>query len=76
MKKYCWDVLAILFILWGIFALVTPLTPGSWLFFVGLFIIFGRERTEEGIARIMGQWFRKLRIKGVLAKIPTKWTKR
>ena|SRR3989344_640279 len=71
--KYLWDTAAIGFILWGIFSLLTPFTPGSWLFFVGLFIIFGRERTENRVEKIIGKkWFDKLKIKKLLGKIPTR----
>ena len=62
--------MAIGFILWGIFALLTPFTPGFWLFFVGLFVIFGRERTENRVEKIIGKkWFDKLKIKKILEKI-------
>ncbi|OGM98464.1 MAG: hypothetical protein A2915_00680 [Candidatus Yanofskybacteria bacterium RIFCSPLOWO2_01_FULL_41_34] len=71
--EYSRDVLAGILILWGIISLLTPFTPGSWLFFVGLFIIFGRKRTQNKLARIIGKkWFNKLKIKKILGKIPTK----
>ena len=76
-KRYCWDALSTLLILWGIFAFVTPFTPGSWLFLVGLFIIFGREKTEGRLVKIMGKkWFNKLKIGKMLAKIPTRRIKK
>lgn len=70
--KFVWDLLAILFVVWGIFALLTPLTPGSWLFFVGLVIIFGRKRTQKVVFHMLGRtWFKKLKIKKILEKVPT-----
>lgn len=74
LTKYLWDVLAVCFIFWGIIALLTPFTPGSWLFFVGLLILFGRKRTEDAIVKVIGQrWFNKLRIKKILRKTSIKW---
>ncbi|MEK7151567.1 MAG: hypothetical protein AAB784_02555 [Patescibacteria group bacterium] len=71
--KYSRDILAVILIFWGIFALLTPLTPGSWLLFVGLFIIFGRKRTQDKLTQMIGKkWFNKLRIKKILGEIPTK----
>lgn len=69
-------ILAVVFILWGVFAFFTPLTPASWLFFVGLFIIFGREKTQDRILQILGEkWSKKLRIKRIFEKIPPKFDK-
>ena len=51
------DSLAILLILWGIFALLTPLTPGSWLAIIGLAMIFGRRKTEMETKKIVGKKF-------------------
>lgn len=61
-KKIFWNIIGVIAILVGIFALITPFTPGSWLVLVGLFIIFGRERTEKWIERVFGvRWMRKLK---------------
>jgi len=35
-KEFLKKILGILFVVVGFLALVTPFTPGSWLFFVGL----------------------------------------
>lgn len=35
-KNFLKRVVGVLFILIGFLALITPFTPGSWLFFVGL----------------------------------------
>jgi len=57
--------------LWGVIALLTPLTPGSWLFFVGLFIIFGKKKTENKLFHLLGRkWFKRLRVKEALEKLP------
>lgn len=69
--KYFWNILAVGCIGLGIIALVTPLTPGSWLIFVGLFIIFGKEKTKNKIEEILGKkWFHKFGIKKIFNKIP------
>ena len=76
-----WNSLAILLILLGVFAALTPLTPGSWLFFVGLFMIFGRKKTRYwverlkmepmGNARMMGKkLFQKFGVGRLLRKLP------
>lgn len=44
-------LIGIIFILIGLFALVTPLTPGSWLVFVGLEFIGIRFFAWERIMR-------------------------
>lgn len=68
--RYLWYVLAFCFILWGIFALLTPLTPGSWFLLAGLLMIFGKRKTENLIAKIIGKkWLTKLGIKRMLKKI-------
>lgn len=69
--RYSWVLLAIIFILYGVFAFLTPLTPGSWLFFAGLFIVFGRARTQAKLTRLVGhKWFERLKMKKILGKIP------
>ncbi|OGN05631.1 MAG: hypothetical protein A2831_00405 [Candidatus Yanofskybacteria bacterium RIFCSPHIGHO2_01_FULL_44_17] len=71
--RYSKDILAIVLILWGVVAFLTPFTPGSWLVFVGLFIIFGRKKTQDRLARIIGKkWFDKLKVKKIFEEIPTK----
>ena len=67
--RVLWDILATLFILWGLFALATPLTPGSWLAIAGLIIIFGRRKTETRTQRIMGRrLFTKLRMPSIFRR--------
>lgn len=66
-----WNSLAILLILLGVFAALTPLTPGSWLFFVGLFMIFGRKKTRYWVERMMGKkLFQKFGVGRLLRKLP------
>ncbi len=61
-KKIIWKIIGILAILYGVVAFLTPFTPGSWLVFVGLFIIFGRGRTEGWVQKLLGeQRFQKLK---------------
>ncbi len=65
-KKYAWFVLAILCIVWGTIAFVTPLTPASWLVFVGLIILFGQTRTKEWTRKILGKkLFDKLKVEKI-----------
>ncbi len=44
--------IGLVLVLYGIFALLTPLTPGSWLALVGLELI--------GIRVLTGKWFKSL----------------
>jgi len=64
-------VVAVVLILYGVIALLTPFTPGSWLILIGLFMIFGREKTLNKIHQILGdKIFNKF--KKALDKIPSK----
>lgn len=47
-------LLGIVFILLGLLALVTPLTPGSWLVFVGLELIGIRLLAWRSVAKWFG----------------------
>lgn len=71
--RYSWNGLAWLFIIWGIFAALTPLTPLSWTFFIGLIMIFGRRKTESWVKSILGRdLFIKLRISAFFKKMADK----
>lgn len=71
LKKQSWNLFAVILILWGIVSFFTPLTPGSWLFFIGLFILFGKEATEKALLKILGQnLFKKLHISKLIDKLP------
>ncbi len=73
MIKNYWNVLAVIFILWGLVSLITPLTPGSWLLIVGLVIIFGKDKTEKGILHVIGKkLFKKFKIKEIIDKMSNK----
>jgi hypothetical protein len=52
---YSWDIVGILMILWGLFALVTPFTPGSWLLITGLYLMVGAEKTAFILQKILGR---------------------
>ena len=68
---YLWNALAALLILWGIFAILTPLTPGSWLIVVGLLMIFGRVKTQNITEKIIGKkLFNALSISKIIKKMP------
>ena len=60
-KKFIFDnpklkkTLGIILICWGIFALLTPFTPGSWLAFVGLELL----GIELLFLQKIKAWFRK-----------------
>lgn len=43
MKRILKITLGVIAILVGLFALLTPFTPGSWLILVGLAILFGKK---------------------------------
>ncbi|MCI2425554.1 hypothetical protein LM597_04325 [Candidatus Acetothermia bacterium] len=55
--KIARKILAILMIMWGIFALVTPLTPASWLILIGLSILLGRRVTLADLQKRL-PWLR------------------
>jgi hypothetical protein len=50
-------------IFWGIFAFFTPFTPASWLFFVGLVSLLGKEEAERLTLKIIGEkYFKKFHL--------------
>ena len=76
LARYSWDVFAVMLMLWGIIAFLTPLTPGSWLFFFGLVILFGKKGAERRVTSVIGRkWFNKLKIKRIFKKIPSEISK-
>jgi len=48
-------------IVWGVFALVTPFTPASWLALLGLSILLGRRVTLADLKKISpwSRWKKK-----------------
>ena len=46
-------------IFWGTFAFFTPFTPASWLFFVGLVSLLGKEEAERLTIKIIGEKYYK-----------------
>ena len=73
LTRFSWIILAVVFILWGIFALFTPLTPASWLFLVGLIILLGRKKTNHLLTKLVGEkWFAKLRLDRLLKSLSRK----
>lgn len=52
--------IAIIFIVVGFIALVTPLTPGSWLIPMGLIMLVGRARTKSILSKVVGWRSKKI----------------
>lgn len=59
MRKALKIVLGILLILIGVFALLTPLTPGSWLALIGLEILGLRILLERKLISILPHKYRR-----------------
>ncbi len=59
MRRALKIVLGIFLILIGVFALLTPLTPGSWLALIGLEILGLRLLVERKIISILPQKYRQ-----------------
>lgn len=64
-------LLGLVLLMWGIFALFTPLTPGSWIGIVlGLIILVGKEKTSYFLKKVLGEkWYTKARIDYFLNKL-------
>jgi len=61
--NYLQGLIAILFIIIGLVALLTPLTPGSWLIPIGLVALLGHERAKNLLKRIVGEgMYKKLKL--------------
>ena len=68
--SYLRKTLAIIFIILGIAALVTPFTPGSWLIPIGIVMIIGKEKAFILSKRLLGErWHKKLRIEAFFHRI-------
>jgi predicted PurR-regulated permease PerM len=50
-----WKLCGICCILWGVFALFTPFTPGSWLIVFGCTILFGEEAVQRWLHKCLGE---------------------
>ena len=50
----------ILLVFVGVLALVTPLTPGSWLAVVGLVWVFGKKKSRRLLKQMLGKKISKL----------------
>ncbi|MFM2415121.1 MAG: hypothetical protein RI911_814 [Candidatus Parcubacteria bacterium] len=62
-RRITQDIVSILFIVYGVFALFTPVTPGSWLIIVGLSGLMGKARVRKGMQKILGaKLYERLRI--------------
>jgi len=59
MRRILKIVLGVLLILIGVFALLTPLTPGSWLALIGLEILGLRILLERKIISILPHKYRR-----------------
>ena len=46
--------LAIILVVLGLLALITPLTPGSWLIPIGLVMLLGRARAKSILNKMIG----------------------
>jgi len=64
MKKYTKKALGIILIILGFLALITPLSPGSWLILVGLELLGIRFLLEDKLPAFLKTgnkgWFRNL----------------
>ncbi len=56
-RKIARKIIAILMIVWGVFALITPFTPASWLALIGLSILLGRRVTLADLQKSL-PWLR------------------
>jgi isoprenylcysteine carboxyl methyltransferase (ICMT) family protein YpbQ len=53
----------VVLIVWGVFALVTPFTPASWLAIVGLIGLLGRDRARALVLGWIGEtWYARLHL--------------
>ena len=59
MRKVFKIILGVLLILIGVFALLTPLTPGSWLALIGLEILGIRILLERKLISILPHKYRR-----------------
>ena len=62
-KKIIYDLqfaLAIILIIIGFVALITPFTPGAWLILIGLVWIFGKERSRLMLDKLLGPKISKM----------------
>lgn len=66
-KSFLKKILGVLLIVVGLLALVTPLTPGSWLAIIGLELLGLRELFDEQLQK---------RFPRLYAKIPARVRKR
>lgn len=58
-KETLKKVLGVFLIIIGVIALVTPLTPGSWLAIIGLELLGLRYIFQEKISHFYKTWIRK-----------------
>ncbi|HEY4506934.1 MAG TPA: hypothetical protein VJH71_02105 [Candidatus Paceibacterota bacterium] len=66
---YFKHILGPILVVTGLLALVTPLTPGSWLVFPGFILILGKERSNFLIKKIVGKkLYEKFRKSPISAK--------
>ncbi|MDP3953964.1 MAG: hypothetical protein Q8Q06_00925 [bacterium] len=72
-KKIIYDLnfaLAVILIIIGFVALITPFTPGAWLILIGLVWIFGKDRSRHIVEKILGPKIsKKLKIEEIFSKL-------
>jgi hypothetical protein len=62
-RRIVQDIFSILLVIYGVFALFTPVTPGAWLIIVGLSGLLGKQRVKRVMVRILGvTWYERLRV--------------
>lgn len=54
-NRFLRDLLSVATITVGVFALLTPFTPGSWLIPMGMIGLFGKERAKHIVVRVIGE---------------------
>ena len=64
LKNILKKTIGVIFIVWGLIALVTPFTPGSWLAIIGLQMVGLGFLLENRIVRAIRKKFENLKKKG------------
>jgi uncharacterized membrane protein len=63
LKNILKKTLGVIFIVWGLIALVTPFTPGSWLAIIGLQMLGWGFLLENRVVRAIKKKFESLKRK-------------
>jgi hypothetical protein len=64
LKNILKKTIGVIFIVWGLIALVTPFTPGSWLAIIGLQMVGLGFLLENRIGRAIKKIFENFKKKG------------